>query len=155
MLKLPVLQPLPLKTQGSSFTKKLYQLLIAQRQWLVTQDWHYRLPNNQRIIIPKGFIFSGRSFPRLLWLFCSPTGLLLIPAILLDFSFKHDYLLCELNGKQIKFKEHSGFFYWCRFVRDVGRKQNQLYFIDSIVWLITLLLSWPTWLANRRDKANQ
>lgn len=150
MIMMPKLQPYPIKTQKYSLFIKLWKLIAKKRQWQLIDDWHYVLPNNRKIVIPKGFVFDGSSYPWIVWLFFSPTGLLLIPVILHDFCFKYDYLWAIHDDKIYKFKHHFGFLNWCALIRRVGIERNELQIIDYSVWLMTVMFGWITWFQNRR-----
>jgi len=150
IMLMPKLQPFPIKTKKHNLLAKIWKLLCRKRQWLVIEDWHYRLPNNRVIVIPKGFVFDGSSFPWIVWLFFSPTGLLLIPVIIHEFCFKYNYLW-EIQGNNIfKYKSNYGFFNWCSLVRKIGIVRNELLLIDYFIWIITLFFGWINWLSFRK-----
>jgi hypothetical protein len=151
-MEMPKLQPLAIKTKQFSFYSKLWRLLFRKRQWQLIEDWHYVLPNNRIIVIPKGFIFDGSSYPAVVWLFYSPTGLLLIPVILHEFCFQYNYLWAKNGDKIFKFKESNGFFKWSALIRDVGIKRNELILIDYFTWLICVAFGWINWLAFQRKE---
>jgi hypothetical protein len=152
-MKMPKLQPFAIKTQKFSFYSKLWRLLFKKRQWQLIEDWHYTLPNKRIVIIPKGFIFDGSSYPAIVWLFFSPTGLLLIPVILHDFCFEYDYLWAKQDDKVFKFKEGYGFFKWSRLIRNVGIERNELLLIDYLIWVLCMAFGWINWLTfQRKDK---
>lgn len=152
-MEMPKLQPFAIKTQRFSFYSKLWRLLFRKRQWQIVEDWHYELPNKRVVIIPKGFVFDGSSYPALVWLFFSPTGLLLIPVILHEFCFTYNYLWVKQNGHVFKFKEGDGFLKWSALIRKVGIERNELLLIDYFMWLICLSLGWINWLIFQRRKA--
>ena len=152
-MDMPKLQPFAIKTQKFSFYSKLWRLLFRKRQWQLVEDWSYELPNKRVIIIPKGFVFDGSSYPALVWLFFSPTGLLLIPVILHEFCFTYDYLWTKQNDKVIKFKVGNGFLKWSALIRNVGIERNELLLIDYFMWFICLSFGWVNWLTFQRRKA--
>lgn len=152
---MPILQPFAIKTQKSNFFTKIWLLLFRKRQWQLTENWHYQLPNNRVIVIPKGFIFDGTSYPAIVWLFFSPTGLLLIPVIIRDFCFKYNYLWAIKDNKVFKYKPDFNFFDWCKLIRQVGIDRNELYLIDYFTWLLTILFGWPHWFISRRRKPEE
>ena len=149
---MPKLQPFPIKTQKQGFLSKVWQLFMRKRQWQVIEDWRYKLPNNRTIVIPKDFVFDGSSYPWIVWLLFSPTGLLLIPVIIHDFCFKYNYLWAIQDEKVFKFKQNNGFFNWCALTRSIGIKRNELMMIDYFIWLLTLLFGWVNWMLLRREK---
>ena len=145
-MEMPKLQPFAIKTQQFSFYSKLWRMLFRRRQWLLIEDWHYVLPNKRVIVIPKGFIFDGSSYPAIVWLFYSPTGLLLIPVILHDFCFQYNYLWAKKDDTIFKFKEGNGFFKWSALIRNVGIERNELILIDYFTWFICITFGWINWL---------
>jgi hypothetical protein len=151
-MEMPKLQPFAIKTQQFSFYSKLWRLLFRKRQWQLIEDWHYVLPNKRVIIIPKGFIFDGSSYPAIVWLFYSPTGLLLIPVILHDFCFQYNYLWAKQDDTIFKFKEGNGFFKWSALVRNVGIERNELILIDYFTWFICITFGWINWLVFQHKK---
>ena len=151
---MPKLLPYAIKTQQFSFVSKLWRLLVRKRQWQLIEDWHYTLPNQRVIIIPKGFVFDGSSYPAIVWLFYSPTGLLLIPVILHDFCFQYNYLWALQDDRVFKFKQGSGFFKWSALIRNVGIERNELLLIDYFTWLMCIVFGWVNWLTfQRKEKA--
>ena len=147
---MPKLQPLPIKTKNSTFFIKLCRLAGKNRQWQLLEDWYYVLPNKRTIIIPKGFIFDGSSYPWIIWLFFSPTGLLFIPAILHDFCFKYGYLWAVKGSNIYKLNPEYGFFKWCKLIRQVGIERNELMLVDYFVWSVSIIFGGYHWLANRK-----
>lgn len=152
-MEMPKLQPFAIKTQRFSFYSKLWRLLFRKRQWQIVEDWHYQLPNKRVIIIPKGFVFDGSSYPALVWWLFSPTGLLLIPVILHEFCFTYNYLWMKQNGHVFKFKKNNGFFKWSALIRQVGIERNELLLIDYFMWLICISFGWVNWIVFQRKKA--
>ena len=149
---MPKLLPYAIKTQQFSFVSKLWRLLVRKRQWQLIEDWHYTLPNQRVIIIPKGFVFDGSSYPAIVWLFYSPTGLLLIPVILHDFCFQYNYLWALQDDRVFKFKQGNGFFKWSALIRNVGIERNELLLIDYFTWLMCIVFGWVNWLTFQRNE---
>jgi hypothetical protein len=154
-MEMPKLQPFTIKTQKISFFTKLWQLLFRKRQWQLIEDWHYRLPNNRVIIIPKGFIFDGSSYPAIVWLILSPTGLLLIPVILHDFCFQYNYLWAKQDDKVYKLKQGNGFLKWSTLIRIVGIERNELYLIDYFTWLMCITFGWINWFSFQKKEKTE
>ena len=119
-MKMPKLAPITIPTKGKKPLAKLRAWITEVRQWQLVEDWQYQLPDQQTIIIPKGFVFDGASIPRLLWGLLSPTGLLLIPGLIHDFGYRYDYLWrLRSDGKVEKA--------YCRF----GQKRWDKQFLSS------------------------
>lgn len=154
-MEMPILQPFAIKTQRYSLITKLWQLLFRKRQWQIVEDWYYQLPNKRVIIIPKGFVFDGSSYPAIVWWFFSPTGLLLIPVILHEFCFTYNYLWMKQNDHVFKFKKGNGFFKWSALIRNVGIERNELLLIDYIMWVICICFGWVNWFVFKRKKAKE
>lgn len=151
-MEMPKLQPYAIKTKQFSFFSKLWKLLFRKRQWQLIDDWHYILPNKRVIIIPKGFVFDGSSYPAVVWLLFSPTGLLLIPVILHDFCFQYNYLWAVHGDRVYKYKEGSGFFKWSALIRNVGIERNELRLIDYLTWLICISFGPANWFSFQKKK---
>lgn len=151
-MEMPKLQPYAIKTRQFSFFSKLWRLLFRKRQWQLIDDWHYRLPNKRVIIVPKGFVFDGSSYPAIVWFLFSPTGLLLIPVILHDFCFQYNYLWAVQDDRIFKFKPGSGFLKWSALIRNVGIERNELHLIDYSIWLICITFGWINWFAFQNKK---
>lgn len=152
-MEMPKLQPFAIKTKKHSIFSKLWQLLFRKRQWQLIEDWYYVLPNKKTIIIPKGFVFDGSSYPAIVWLLYSPTGLLLVPVIIHDFCFQYNYLWAKKDGETYKFKEGYGFLKWSALIRKVGIERNELLLIDYFTWLMCVTFGWFNWLVfQKKDK---
>jgi hypothetical protein len=151
-MDMPKLQPFAIQTQKLPFFTKLWKLLFRKRQWQVIEDWHYILPNKREVIIPKGFIFDGSSYPAIVWLFFSPTGLLLIPVILHDFCSQYNFLWAINQEKVYKFKEGHGFLNWSKLIRGVGIERNELVIIDYFIWILCVMFGWINWITFQRKE---
>lgn len=149
---MPKLQPFPIKTKKYNLLVKMWKLLVRKRQWQIIEDWHYQLPNNRTIVIPKGFVFDGSTYPWIVWIFFSPTGLLLIPVIIHDFAFKYNYLWGIQDGRVFKFKENCGFLSWNQLIRKIGIERNELMLVDYFIWSLNTLFGWVNWALLRRKK---
>ena len=92
-LRMPTVKPLPIQTKGVAYPTALWRWIRTIRRWKLIEDWEHRLPDQTRIVIPKGFQFDGASIPRIFWGILAPTGLLLIPGLVHDFAYRYDCLL--------------------------------------------------------------
>ena len=90
--ELPHLQPVKIPTKGKGFWKGIVMWLLSTRNWVVTQDWKYRMNGNE-YIIPAGFQFDGASIPKFLHTFLSPVGVLLMGGLVHDYAYKYETLL--------------------------------------------------------------
>jgi len=103
---LPVLRPLPIKTAGKPWCKRVWSWIASTRRWELMEDWYYVLPpgcpmglGGHRIMVPKGFIHDGASIPKPFRMILSPTGIMLIAGIVHDYIYKTRTLLSALDGK--------------------------------------------------------
>jgi hypothetical protein len=93
---LPILRPLPIKTQGKPWTNRVWTWVSSTRQWQVMEDWIYILPADcpcglalVPMKIPKGFILDGASIPKPFRMILSPTGIMLAAGVIHDFVYKY------------------------------------------------------------------
>ncbi len=152
-MDMPILKPVPIKTQKKPFFTQLWTWISEVRKWEVAENWEYELEDGTRIVIPKGFVFDGASIPRPLWAILSPTGLLLIPGLIHDFGYKFDYLWAlntEEGEKYIKVYEVSGQQFWDEMFYKVGMKVNEMEVINALAWLPLTLFGFIAW-NNHRD----
>lgn len=154
-MEMPKLQPFAIKTQKFSFYSKLLRLLFRKRQWQLIEDWYYVLPNKRTVVIPKGFVFDGSSYPAIIWLIFSPTGLLLIPVILHDFCFQYNYLWVVQDNDVYKFKRNNGFLKWSALIRNVGIKRNELIMVDYLIWIICIVFGWVNWFTFQKKESRE
>ena len=105
------------------------------------EDFHFHLDGWPEFVIRKGFEFDGASVPRPFWTFLNPVGLLLIPALLHDYTYQYGELQAMNNGgelapyKPVYWKEGRERRAWDRLFREVGNAVNGTPVIDWIAWL--------------------
>lgn len=97
------MRAVPIDTAGKSWFRAIKIWWRTQRQWEVVQDWFYTLPNGHTAMVPKGYVFNGASVPRYFRTYVSPMGIFLIPSLLHDFAYEHDFLWVANN----KIGEHE------------------------------------------------
>lgn len=149
---LPALRPLPIKTKHRNFLVRIWKWMTSIRKWEVVEEWEYQLPDETRVVIPKGFTFDGASIPRPLWGLLSPTGLLLVPGLIHDFGYRYDYLWAvDSKGFAWRYKKNAGQWFWDGIFRKVGVQVNGLAVIDSIAWITLVLGGWLAWRSNRKQ----
>lgn len=149
---MPILEPIPIKTRGKSFLKKVWIWITSVRKWKLVENWEYEL-NGEKIVIPKDFIFDGASVPRILWGVLSPTGLLLIQGLIHDFGYRYDYLWKvdpEATNGYIKAYKNSGQKYWDKLFYKVGRDVNDMNIINYLAWTVLSTFGGFAWSANRK-----
>ena len=86
----PELQPVAIKTKGKGFWKGIAMWLLSTRNWVLIEDWKYKI-DDKEYIIPKGFQFDGASIPKFLRTFFSPVGVLLIGGLVHDYMYKYTH----------------------------------------------------------------
>ncbi len=87
---MPHLKPVPIKTKGKGFFGAIVMWLLSTRNWVLIEDWKYKI-DNKEYIIPKGFQFDGASIPKFLRTFFSPVGVLLIGGLVHDYMYKYTH----------------------------------------------------------------
>jgi len=139
MNKMPVLQPLPIKTKGLGFFARYKAWMFDRRKWKVFREWEYKWENDIgitiTIIIPAKFILDGASIPRIFWVILSPTGILLIPAVIHDYGYRYGYIWTKTKqGKLLKFGEGQPRKYWDRLFKTMAIEVNGFKFVNKIAW---------------------
>ena len=153
-MNMPKMQPIPIEVKACSFFKRIHYWLTSVRQWQITEDWMWVLPNGKTIVIPEGFVFDGASVPRPFWFIMPPTGLLLIPGLIHDFAYRYDFLwLLEYeNGLKnySKYKHRSGQHYWDLLFREISMSINGMVYIDCAAWFFLKTMGRKSWRENRQ-----
>lgn len=149
---MPVLRPVPIETSDANILIRIWLLLTVVRKWEVVEDWRVILPDGAVVIIPAGFIMDGASIPRLLWIFISPTGILLIPGILHDFAYAYDYLWLENGGK---YQQGAGQAFWDKLFYDVSLKVNSMVISDAVAYYSLRAFGFIAWSNARFKRTNE
>ena len=149
MLNMPILRPLPIPTKQLGSLARIWKWFASTRQWEVWEDYEFEF-DNQRLVIPKGFVFDGASVPRLFWSFLAPTGLLLIPGLFHDYAYRYNYLLMRDGEKLAKYHEGAGKSFWDTMFRLVGQQVNGVHFANLIAWGALACGGWVAWLSKRK-----
>jgi len=98
---LPTVKPLPLITRNTNIFNK-YWKLFQPRKWKLTKN--YVLPlKNISILVPSPFELDFASVPRIFWPIMSPTGILLVPAVVHDFGYKYGGIIILTENNNIIF----------------------------------------------------
>ena len=147
-LSMPVLKPITIPTKKATYLVALWRWLTSIRRWELQADWYWYFDtDNIEVIVPAGYIFDGASIPRIFWFVLSPTGLLLIPGLIHDYAYEHDYILTSAGDK---YRENAGRFYWDRVFRDTAIKINGFHIINYMAWFALVLGGWAAWWSHRR-----
>jgi len=107
---------------------------------------------NPCIVIPKGFIFDGVSVPKFIHWFLSPTGVLFIPGLIHDFSYRYGYLWAlDDKGKVYRYMEGSNRHYWDSIFRRLGLELNGMVILNAFARVVLLICGWKYWKKNREQ----
>ncbi len=153
---MPVLRPVPIMTKGLSFWKRIYRWAVSKREWRLEEDWFYTLDEKRKILITKGFSFDGASVPRIFWTFISPVGLFLIPALIHDYAYYFNKLICIEDGKEISDMKEIGKIKYDNLFVKITNDVNGISFIGYVAWLFLFIGGWWAWYRHRKkDKVNE
>ena len=148
---MPTLRPIPIPTKDRHFLAKPLVWIVEYRRWTVMEDWCYELKRGNEtitLVIPEGFEFDGASVPRLLWFLLSPIGLLLIPALIHDYGYKHDQLWSLEEDGAIQPFPHSpenGKRYWDSLFWEVGKQVNGFWLLNGLAWIAFAYFGGSAW----------
>lgn len=146
-MEMPVLKPIPIVTRGLPWWCALFVWLFKARRFELYEDYVFRLPTGEPVVVPKGFVFDGASIPRLFWWLLNPIGLLLIPGLLHDYAYRHRYLLMEDRKTRLPFKtrrESDAMFF------EVCHVTNGMVMLDMVCTLLIRFFGWWSWNKHRR-----
>ncbi|MBE9594515.1 MAG: DUF1353 domain-containing protein, partial [Proteobacteria bacterium] len=129
---------------------RVLRWLCYTRKWKFEEDWYFKLYNNDRIMIPKGFRFDGTSVPKPLRFLLSPTGILFIPGIIHDYGYRFDKLIgvkIDENDKEFLYNYHlgAGKAFWDSTFRRVGYQVCRLYIVTTIAYWAVVLFGFNAW----------
>lgn len=151
VLPMPSLRPIPIVTKGLSWWAKFWVLLTAVRQFEVTDNWFFIMPDGTIIMIPRGFIFDGASTPKFLWGLLDPVGILLIQGLIHDFGYRYDYLWAFDENRQLyKLYLHAGRKFWDDMFLDVGNDLLDMQVTGYLSWGALRSFGWIAWDKNRK-----
>ena len=128
----------------------LLRPIPSTRKWIVEENWYYTLPNELKIVIPKGFITDLVSVPRILWSLISPTGSLLIPGLIHDFGYRFGYLWGVADGTVFKFATEQHKEFWDSLFLIVGKQANHKTLINEIAYFFVSNFGYDSWEENKR-----
>ena len=152
MIKLPILEPLPILTKGLPWYKRTYRWLFGSRKWRVKEDFIFKF-RGYKILIPKGFITDFASIPKFFRPLLSPVGILMVPGLLHDFYYKYHYLLITNEKGTFKLYVNRGKFFGDKIFKDVAKQINGM-FVPNIVATVALeAFGWPAWWRHRKNNA--
>ena len=145
--ELPHLQPIKISTKGKGFWKGIVMWLLSTRNWVVTQDWKYRMNGNE-YIIPAGFQFDGASIPKFLRTFFSPVGVLLVGGLVHDYMYKYSALKrTDKKGSLLLVDQKKA----DQIFRDINIEVNGFYFMNYLAYWSLRLGGWVAWNGHRKN----
>jgi len=152
-MKMPIIRPVPISLKNRNFIMRIIIWFFSTRKWEMTADWRFVLHDKTEIVIPKGFIFDGASVPKLLWAILSPVGLLFIPGLIHDYSYKYNCLIQQDDeGNKTLYQNRAGKWYWDKLFLKTAIQLNGFTFIDLLAWLALTVGGWWTWLNYRKKR---
>jgi len=149
---MPTLKPVSIPTKAQKTPlHKLVVFVFEVRRWELAENWHYKLNDQDELVIPKGFKFDGASIPRPFWALLSPIGLLLIPGLLHDYGYKYNQIWkVGSNGQPEPFQKDVDKGYWDQLFKDVGDDVNGMFLINIISQLAVVFGGDRTWEKHRK-----
>ena len=144
---MPVLIPIPIPTRGLPWYRAIYNVLFYRREFWLGEDFDYRLPTGQDVVIPAGFVFNGASVPRMFWSILNPIGILLIPGLLHDYAYRYQVLHTKNGVVAVEYKtrrEADSMFL------EVCLVTNGMVTLNLIVSALQKSFGWIGWNKNRR-----
>lgn len=155
MIKMPVMEPIVIKTKGLGFFARVWKLISVKRDWMLKENYMFTLKDGTNLIIPKGFIFDGASVPKPLWFILDPVGLLLVPGIIHDYAYRYDFVWAEKEGSYYKYKKGAGQKFWDKLFLDVSMQINDMVITDRIAYYSLRLFGFMAWNENRKKASNE
>ncbi len=104
---MPRVEFIPVPMKGKSILCGIFVWMFIFPKWRLIEDWRYRLPDENEILIPKGFVFDGASVPRLLWPIFSPFDLLFVPGLIHDYAYQYN-MLWGISDKGLLYEYRKG-----------------------------------------------
>ena len=155
MIEMPEYKPVPIPTKGENWWRRMVIVLFTRRQYELTKDFHFVMPDGTRLRTRVGFRFDGSSVPIIFWWIpgFSPVGILLIQGIIHDSFYKHGFIerillngVVILWGKSRKFGDDL--------FLQVGLLVNGVVSVGTIAYLAVRIGGWKAWKEHRKnDKA--
>lgn len=150
---LPSITPLLYKTEGASVFKKLHTLLFAPQVYILNMDFIYVRENGGRLFVPRKFCTDFASTPRFSWpLGFTPQGLLLIPALLHDFGYRHDFYLDE---KEEKIYEGKGRAFHDKLFREISNDINDMHVFTFFSYLALDIAGFLAWRSAEKRRTGE
>ena len=143
---MPKLEPVPIKTKGKGFWKGILMWLLSTRNWVILEDWKYKL-NGVEYVIPQGFQFDGASIPKFLRAFFSPVGVLLMGGLVHDYAYKYAALNPTSKKEPILMVDQKKA---DQIFRDICIEVNGFYFMNYLAYWSLRLGGFVAWNGHRK-----
>ena len=142
---MPMLRPLPLKTRGRVWWRRVIAWLWSARVWELAAEYQYTRPSGEVLVIPAGFHTDFASSPRAFWpLGMDPTGILLVPSLIHDWGYRHDWYF---DGSGRRVHEGEGKRFHDRLLREICAEVNGMVVPGFVAWLALDVFGWRAWLS--------
>jgi hypothetical protein len=146
----PILTPLVKKTYGKSWYKRLKMWLFDPDVWELREDYIINIPVlNVTVLIPRGFRTDFASIPKAFHFALKPGGILLIPAIVHDWIYRHRFVLGpggEVIRKDITRSVADDIF------RRMGVLQTGMHGVVGSAYYALKAFGWIGWSAARKNE---
>ncbi len=154
--EMPKIIPLPIATKNiKNPFKKILKWIFEVRDWKLIEDWEFNLDENTVLIIEKGYEFDGASIPKIFWSILSPVGLLLLPALIHDHGYQHNYVFQKTKDEDgnIIYEEFPKNFdeiknkrkYWDDLFFKMSNDINGVKIIGIMAWVGVRCFGWKPW----------
>ena len=147
--KMPVLIPIPIKTQGRGYWTALKIWLTQSRKWEIAEEFNFFI-NGVEYRISEGFIFDGASIPRLFWAVLSPTGILLVPGLVHDYVYRYQGLFSFIAGLIPYTRKQSD-----QLFREIAISVNGFKAINKTAYFILRSCGKIAWEKNKKRKGKK
>ncbi|MEI6894247.1 MAG: DUF1353 domain-containing protein [Colwellia sp.] len=150
--KMPVMRPIPIPTSSHKhWLDQLLAFVFLIRRWRIEEAFSFTY-KNEAFLIPAGFEFDGTSIPRPLWALLSPTGLLLIPALIHEYGYRYNCIYTKNSANNPVLTHHNkNQEFWDKLFCNIGNQVNGVPLLNALVKFDLALGGRCTW-ANWRKK---
>ena len=142
--EMPTMKPITIPTKGKGFWGAIWMWITSVRTWEITKDFRFEI-NDQKYVIPKGFVFDGASVPKILTTWLSPVGVLLIGGLIHDYMYRCGSLLKsnKKNIQEVDQKKADEIF------RDINIEVNGFYLMNYLAYYALRIGGFVAWNKHR------
>lgn len=149
-IPMPKLEPIQYPTEEVNIFRRAWRWITYTRKWRVIEDYYFTLPDDAKVVIPKGFEFDGASVPKPLRSLLSPTGCLFIAGLFHDYGYRYDKLIGVTTGGQFYvYMPTAGKMYWDNLFRKISNQTNGLKHINKAAYVMLALFGFWSWNKHR------